>query len=260
MDLFGTAGGLIEFKASLLASHGFATLSLAYFAHDDLPKYLPYCELEYFEEAANWFVKHPAVMSHGIGVMGVSKGSEITLMMAAHRKDIVKAIVPISPSLVISASPFKVSGQLTGFYHDYTKAKMTAHGAINLSDCVPVQGLDNLDPSAIIPVEKIDCPIMVICGEDDESISASEMAQEILKRVTLNGKNALCSVLSYPGTGHLIEPPFAPHCYASYHKLLKTTFAWGGNPQDHSLAQDDSWRKILEFFRKNLDQSLISHL
>ena len=199
-------------------------------------------------------------MSHGIGVMGVSKGSEITLMMAAHRKDIVKAIVPISPSLVISASPFKVSGQLTGVYHDYTKAKMTAHGAINLSDCVPVQGLDNLDPSAIIPVEKIDCPIMIICGEDDESISASEMAQEILKRVTLNGKNALCSVLSYPGTGHLIEPPFAPHCYASYHKLLKTTFAWGGNPKDHSLAQDDSWRKILEFFRKNLDQSLISHL
>lgn len=258
--MFGTAGGLIEFKASLLASHGFATLSLAYFAHDDLPKYLPYCELEYFEEAANWFATHPAVMSHGIGVMGVSKGAEITLMLAAHGNDIIKAIVPISPSLVITASPFKASGQLTGAYHDFTKAKMMAHGAINLCDCVPVQGLEDLDPSAIIPVEKINCPIMIICGEDDESVSASEMAHEILKRMTLNGKGASCSVLSYPGTGHLIEPPFAPHCYASYHKLLKTTFAWGGNAKDHSLAQDHSWQKILEFFRKNLGQSLISHL
>jgi len=260
IDLFGTAGGLIEFKASLLASHGFATLSLAYFAYDDLPKYLPYCELEYFEEAADWFVKHPAVMSHGIGVMGVSKGAEITLMMAAHRKDIVKAVVPISASLVISVSPFKVNGQLTGVYYDFTNAKMTADGAINLCDCVPVQGLDKLDPSAIIPVEKIDCPILVICGEDDKSVLSSEMAHEIFKRMTSNGKSALCSVLSYPGTGHLIEPPFAPLCYASYHKNFKITFAWGGNPKDHSLAQEDSWQKILEFFRKNLGQSHISHL
>ena len=260
IDLFGTAGGLIEFKASLLATHGLATLSLAYFAYDDLPKYLPYCEFEYFEEAANWFVKHPAVMSHGIGVMGVSKGAEIALMMAVHRSDIVKAIVPISTSLVISASPFKLSGQLTGVYFDATGAKMTADGALNFCSCLPVQGLDKLDPSAIIPVEKIDCPMMLICGEDDESVLASEMAHEILKRMTLNGKSALCSVLSYPGTGHLIEPPFAPHCYVSYHKTFKTTFAWGGNPKDHSWAQEDSWQKILQFFRTNLGHSHVSHL
>ena len=200
-------------------------------------------------------------MSHGIGVMGVSKGAEITLMMAVHRKDIVKAIVPISTSLVISATPFKLTGLCTGFYYDATKAKMTVDGAINFCDCLPpVQGLDKLDSSAIIPVEKIDCPIMVLCGKDDESVLASEMAHEIFKRMTLNGKSALCSVVSYPGTGHLIEPPFAPLCSASYHKTFKTTFAWGGNPKDHSLAQEDSWQKILEFFKKNLGQSLISHL
>lgn len=199
-------------------------------------------------------------MSHGIGVMGVSKGAEISLMMAVHRKDIVKAIVPISTSHVISAVPFKLSGQLTGVYYDTTKAKMTADGAITFRGCVPVQELDKLDPSAIIPVEKINCPMLVICGEDDESVLASEIAHEIFKCMTSHGKSALCSVLSYPGTGHLIEPPFAPHCYASYHKTLKTTFAWGGNPKNHSLAQEDSWQKILEFFRKNLGQSHISHL
>ena len=57
IDLFGTAGGLNDFKASLLASHGFTVLSLAYFGFDDLPKMLPYCEMEYFEEAADWLVK-----------------------------------------------------------------------------------------------------------------------------------------------------------------------------------------------------------
>ena len=257
IDLFGTAGGLIEFKASLLASHGFAALSLAYFAYDDLPKNLPYCDLEYFEEAADWFVKHSVVMSHGIGVMGVSKGAEITLMMAAHRKDVVKAIVPISTSYIISAVPFKLRGQLTGSYYDTSRAKMTADGALIFHDCLPV---NELDPSAIIPVEKIDCPMLLVCGEDDINVPAVEMAQEILKRVNSHGKGSLCSVLSYPGTGHLIEPPFAPHCYASYHKSFKTNFAWGGNAKDHSLAQEDSWQKILEFFSKNIGQSHNSHL
>lgn len=258
--MFGTAGGLIEFKASLLASHGFAALALAYFAYDDLPKYLPYCELEYFEEAADWFIKHPAVISHGIGVMGVSKGAEIALMMAVHRKDVVKAIVPVSTSLVISATAFKLRGQLTGVYFDATKSKLTADGAFTFRDCIPVHELDKLDPSAIIPVEKIDCPMLIICGDDDQDVSAVEMAQEIHARMNSHGKSALCSVLSYPGTGHLIEPPFAPHCYASYHKGFKTTFAWGGNAKDHSHAQEDSWQKIVQFFSKNLGPSHKSHL
>ena len=37
IDLLGGVGGLVEFKASLLASNGFAALALAYFAYDDLP-------------------------------------------------------------------------------------------------------------------------------------------------------------------------------------------------------------------------------
>ncbi|KAL9978504.1 hypothetical protein ACROYT_G016029 [Oculina patagonica] len=260
IDMFGTAGGLIEFKASLLASHGFAALSLAYFAYDDLPKDISCCELEYFEEAANWLVNHPAVMSHGIGVMGVSKGAEITLLMAAHKKDVVKAIVPISASIVITHTPLKLRGRLTGAYSDTSNAKVTADGGLIFRYCFPMHELDKLDPSAIIPVEKIDCPMLLVCGEDDEDIPAAESAQEILKRMNSHGKSALCSVLSYPGTGHLIEPPYSPHCFESYLKAYKITFAWGGNAKDHSLAQEDSWQKILEFFSNNLGQSHNSHL
>lgn len=61
MDLFGGVGGLIEFRASLLAAHGFAVLALAYFAYEDLPKLLQEVDLEYFEEAANLLLAHPKV-------------------------------------------------------------------------------------------------------------------------------------------------------------------------------------------------------
>lgn len=61
MDLFGGIGGLVEFRASLLAAHGFAVLALAYFAYEDLPKLLQEVNLEYFEEAANLLLAHPKV-------------------------------------------------------------------------------------------------------------------------------------------------------------------------------------------------------
>ena len=48
IDMFGNAGGLMEFRSALLASHGFATLSLPYFNYEDLPKDLKF-DLEYFE-------------------------------------------------------------------------------------------------------------------------------------------------------------------------------------------------------------------
>ena len=48
IDIFGTAGGLNEHKASLLASRGFATLALAYFSYKTLPKHLSDVPLDYF--------------------------------------------------------------------------------------------------------------------------------------------------------------------------------------------------------------------
>ena len=52
IDIFGGAGGIIELRAALLASHGFAALALPYFNYDDLPKMKDLgfsLDLEYFE-------------------------------------------------------------------------------------------------------------------------------------------------------------------------------------------------------------------
>ena len=48
IDLFGTAGGLTEFRSALLASRGFASFALAYFGYDDLNKGMAW-DMEYFE-------------------------------------------------------------------------------------------------------------------------------------------------------------------------------------------------------------------
>lgn len=60
--MLGGIGGLVEYRASLLAARGFAVLALAYFAYDDLPNQLEEVDLEYFEEAANLLLAHPKVL------------------------------------------------------------------------------------------------------------------------------------------------------------------------------------------------------
>ena len=99
--MLGGAGGLWEFKASLLASHGFAALALAYVAYEDLPEFPPeYLDLEYFEEAANWLSNHPAVLAHGIGIHSICYGSWIALLMASLNMDAINSVVAISPVVV----------------------------------------------------------------------------------------------------------------------------------------------------------------
>ena len=53
IDLFGATGGLVEFRASLSASHGFATLALAYLGYEDQPSSPSSINLDYFKEAAD---------------------------------------------------------------------------------------------------------------------------------------------------------------------------------------------------------------
>lgn len=61
IDLFGSGGGLCEYRASLLAGHGFAVLALAYFRFEDLPENMNEINLEYFEEAVGFMLQHPKV-------------------------------------------------------------------------------------------------------------------------------------------------------------------------------------------------------
>lgn len=74
VDIFGVGGGLLEYRACLLAGKGFAVMALAYYNYEDLPKSIKTLHLEYFEEAVNYLLDHPQVgMSLGfaIRVLGV---------------------------------------------------------------------------------------------------------------------------------------------------------------------------------------------
>ncbi|KAF5899181.1 bile acid-CoA:amino acid N-acyltransferase-like [Clarias magur] len=60
------------------------------------------------------------------------------------------------------------------------------------------------------------------------------------------GKSHLFTQVSYPGVGHLIEPPYAPTALTSVwtNQPRQYMVQWGGNLKQHAAAQEDSWQNI----------------
>ena len=67
-------------------------------------------------------------------------------------------------------------------------------------------------------VENASCEFLAIHGEDDRCVSPIA-AKEFPRRLEAHGKHNY-KVLLYPGAGHLIEPPYSPHAYASYNPVF----------------------------------------
>ncbi|KAG7324009.1 hypothetical protein KOW79_012025 [Hemibagrus wyckioides] len=205
LDLWGGGGGLVEYRSGLLASRGYAALSLEYCDHKDEVGKPRNVGIEYFEAAINLLRQHPQVCPERVAILGLSYGAFLSMHMAAYSS-------VIKPSCIV---------------------------CISLSH-----------------VGRIKCPILLIVGEDDQSCPASESADDMKRMMERGGNSHLLTILSYPGAGHLIEPPYTPHCQASNFMLAETTskvlILWGGHTKAHSQAQEDSWNKILSFFEQYL--------
>ncbi|XP_028637983.1 acyl-coenzyme A thioesterase 3 isoform X2 [Grammomys surdaster] len=251
IDLFGLGGGLLEYRASLLAGKGFAVMALAYYNYDDLPKSMDIIHIEYFEEAVTYLLSHPQVKGSGVGVLGISKGGELGLAMASFLKNITAAVI-------INGSISNVGGTLQ--YKDETvlpvgmnpkRVKRTEDGLKDIVDALnnPLEGADQ---KSLIPVERSDTTFLFLVGLDDHNWKSEFYAREASKRLQAHGKEKP-QIICYPETGHYIEPPYFPLCKASLHNLVGGPVIWGGESRAHAMAQVDAWQQIQTFFHKHLD-------
>ncbi|XP_002735233.2 acyl-coenzyme A thioesterase 1-like [Saccoglossus kowalevskii] len=249
IDLYGTAGGLMEMRASLLANYGYAVLALAFCGYQDLPEMFLQIDLDYFEESINWFTDQDFVMPGGIGTIGLSKGGEIAVAMATYFPEKVKAVVSINGAHMHTYSAMKFRGQ-TLPYTGYETTKLIVKDG-NAS-CLEL--VDDPVEQAVFDFSRVKAEMLWIAAGDDLNWKSQFYAEEAVKILkTLNMSNY--QYLYYPEAGHLIEPSNTPFCALSYHKLLGLNLLWGGKAKAHTRAQEDSWKRILQFFQKKLQLS-----
>ncbi|XP_049893163.1 bile acid-CoA:amino acid N-acyltransferase-like isoform X5 [Epinephelus moara] len=254
LDLWGRGGGLVEYRSALFASRGYASLSLTYLNHKDLPGLRSRINVgdPYFKSAYHLLQDHHQVCADRIGIIGLSYGVYVTLRMGTQIGVKPSCLICINGPVGISVKPSDADGRIDDDYSHLEFLTYYNQGYVSYKDAtLPA----NLNPESKVKLEHLACPLIYIVGEDDLCNSSMENADAIKETLKAAGKSQLFTRLSYPGAGHLIEPPYTPHSRASLWSVKqnkKAFLLWGGHPAPHAPAQEDAWKKILDFMETNL--------
>ncbi|XP_056462609.1 acyl-coenzyme A thioesterase 1-like [Gadus chalcogrammus] len=246
VDLWGIGGGLNEYRSALFASKGIASLSLAYFGHKDIPGPPNQINVgdDYFRSAYNLLQDHPEVCGERIGLIGLSYGVYLVLHMATH--------IGLKPKCVIGINgPVGSNDKWPSMMSGSSPKAVDEHGNFTVKDMTMPY---NIAKDNKIKIETLECPLLYILGEDDSNCASVESANEIEEVLRSAGKAQLFTRLSYPGAGHLIEPPYSPNTSVSLWraKPKRIRAFWGGHPAPHAAAQEDAWKKMFDFMDCNL--------
>uniref|UniRef100_A0A8B9GSA8 BAAT/Acyl-CoA thioester hydrolase C-terminal domain-containing protein n=1 Tax=Astyanax mexicanus TaxID=7994 RepID=A0A8B9GSA8_ASTMX len=155
-------------------------------------------------------------------------GNIANVLFPLHYKDIVFPPLPVSAEGII----VKDSGIL-----DIRDA---------LLDC-----MEEENRASVIPIERASCNFLFIVSEDDRnwnSVYYAEQASKILKA----HRKTNYEVVTYPKAGHFLEIPYMPHYPSGIHAAVGQAVAFGGEPKAHAVAQVDTWKRLLEFFKKGI--------
>ncbi len=108
--------------------------------------------------------------------------------------------------------------------------------------------------SHAIELERIKGDILSITGEDDMFFRCTNFTNSMQENLfERTGRRSVH--ISYPNTGHLIEPPYMPMCSASFNKLFNSVMFWGGKVAEHSAAQEHAMRSIVSFLKAQLGEN-----
>lgn len=240
----------------MLASRGFASLALAFFAYDDLPTTTDNIDLSYFEEAVGVLLAVPEVIPDRCGAVAISKTGDILLSMAS-LLPAVKAVVGINCCILALHSQMTYKGKL--FRKGIEMPENTLTKTERGTTVGNLQQYFTKDNPAMIPVEEADedTHFLMVAGNDDpwgfrHSLTAFR------ERMLSHNKHNFETVL-YPGTGHIIEPPYCPHFSQSFQRHVPVkemthgvVMEWGGQPQPTCAAQEDLWNRMHSFLMNHV--------
>ncbi len=255
--LGGSEGGLegSTGEARLLAKEGYVTMALAYFAAPGLPEQLTNIPLEYFKTALDTLRARPDVDPKRIGLIGTSKGGEAALLIASKNPE-VKVVVAGVPSSVAwqginqknyadTSGSWSERGKPTAFLpYDVSGGFDPANFMKSIHDMYALS-LTRIDkhPDAVIAVERIAGPVMLVCGQADGLWPSCPMSEAVVARLKSTRFRHEVKLLSYPNAGHAA---FGPPVPVDSPRLAEFP-RFGGDIPGNLAARADGWPRATAF-------------
>ena len=212
----GSNGGmrLTEKETQFYHKNGIPALALALFKTKQTQKNLDRVPIEYVERAVNWLKK---LDYRKIGIDGLSKGSELALIAGSMFPDIscVIARVPsyfVSEGLCANGLSKNPSGTSCWSYHGkelpfapYRSRKFNMLKMLMKEKELHILTFNKgkkVTPETVIPVEKINGPVLLLSSRQDEVWESYKSAAIMEKRLTDKGFKYPHKHLVFPHLGH----------------------------------------------------------
>ena len=253
--LGGSEGGLgagARDAAVALQREGFSVLVPAYFGVPGQPRHLERVPLETFDRALAWLAARPEVDPQQLVVGGVSKGAEAALLVATRHPELRAVVAGVPSSVVWPGIRFSTLNTGSSWTRDGRPLPFLPYGPLRprmiTGDIGVVYrgGITEVEdhPDAVIPVEEIQAPVMLICGGDDTLWPSCPMSRQIEARAA-HADGPSITVLDYSDAGHgCVGPPLSAD-----DPVLDQLSRVGGSPAANNAARADGWPKIIDFVR-----------
>ena len=242
MFLGGSEGGMPNCTIEKYTTKGYPCLKVAYFGTENTPAHLEMIPLEYFEKAIRMFKSQPEVKGKKIVVFGGSKGGELALLLASRYTQIEGVIVRVPSSVVfqgiggpLKTSSWSYNGQPVPFvpYYqpfDYSKVVNNQWGELYKLSITQTDAVEK----AVIKVEQINGPVLLITGKEDKMWPSSQMGDMIIKRLIEHKFAHWYNHCAYENAGHNFDE--------------KSTM--GGTEDGNKKARIDSEERIFAFLSR----------
>ena len=209
----GSEGGIPNIDVEPFTTQGYPCIKVGYFGTEHTPARLEMIPLEYFEKAIEMFKSQPEVKGKKIVVIGGSRGGELALLLASRYKQIEgviaqKASFPVfqgipGPSSAWPSSAWSYKGQPVPFvpyYQPYDYSKGVNNQWRELFELSLTQ-TDAVE-KAMIKVERINGPILILTGQEDTMCPSSQMGDMITNRLKENEFPHWYKHYAYENAGH----------------------------------------------------------
>jgi dienelactone hydrolase len=258
--LGGSSGGIPEAPARRLAENGVCAFALGYFGAPGLPSALVEIPIESLQRGIDWFSRTYAG-GRAIGLMGMSKGAELALVLGAELGGSISRTVAVAPSNVVW---FGVTAPEPDPDRRSTRSSWSL-GGVPLPflacppDVVPLFSEWGLrtdvfcdasqhEPAEVdasrITVERSTGPLLLLSGDDDHMWPAASMSDEIVQRMENHGRGEDVTNVVYAGAGHVfLLQDFMPRPGQG----SGPQYDFGGSFQADSIAGKDAWQRAVSF-------------
>jgi len=220
--LNGSGGTKWTSMAQRLAHHGHSVLAVSYFNrgidNGIVPDSLEMIPLEYFDAPKVWLKTQKETRNDGVILIGLSKGAELALVLSAHDNDY-SGVIGLSPSTVVWAgipkkmstimnapSSWSLNGKGLPFVPYVTMSNLLKAGLKDKTSdrhIASIAAMHDIE-KALIQVENIDSPMLMLSGGRDDMWPANEMAANLCERANATKKKVICAHHNYENASHVL--------------------------------------------------------